>query len=65
MLGLFFEPEDGSDTFLRNVGGLSTDCTTLYPRRWNAFKILFLFFFLYLNKLCAVRNLHLLLRVLL
>jgi hypothetical protein len=33
LLGLFFNPEDGSDMFLRNVGWLSTDYTSLYPRR--------------------------------
>jgi hypothetical protein len=30
----FFDPEDGGDIFLRNVGWHSTDYTTLYPRRW-------------------------------
>jgi hypothetical protein len=33
LLGLFFDPEDGSDMFLRNVG--KTDYTALYPRRQN------------------------------
>jgi hypothetical protein len=32
-LSLFFDPEDGGDTFLRNVGWLSTDYMALYPRR--------------------------------
>jgi hypothetical protein len=32
LLGLFFDPEDGGDMFLRNVGELSTECT-LYRRR--------------------------------
>jgi hypothetical protein len=32
---LIFDPEDGSDIFLRNVDWLSTDHTTLYPRRQN------------------------------
>jgi hypothetical protein len=30
---LFFDPEDGGDTFLRNVGCNSTDYTASYPRR--------------------------------
>jgi hypothetical protein len=33
LLGLLFDPEDGSDIFLRNVGRLSTDYTALYSRR--------------------------------
>jgi hypothetical protein len=31
-LGLFFNPEDGGDTFLRNLDWLSADYTALYPR---------------------------------
>jgi hypothetical protein len=31
MLGVLFDPEDGGDIFLRNVGRLSTDYTALYP----------------------------------
>jgi hypothetical protein len=34
LLGLFFDPEDGGEMFLRNVGRLSTDYTALYPRRY-------------------------------
>jgi hypothetical protein len=33
MLGSFFDPEEGGDMFLQNVGQLSVDCTVLYPRR--------------------------------
>jgi hypothetical protein len=36
LLGLFSDPEDGGDMFLRNVGCLSTDYTALYPRRKNS-----------------------------
>jgi hypothetical protein len=32
LLGLFFDPEDGGDMLLRNVGRLSTDYKALYPR---------------------------------
>jgi hypothetical protein len=28
-----FDPEDGGNMFLKNVGLLSTDYTTLYPRK--------------------------------
>jgi hypothetical protein len=34
LLGLIFDPEDGGDTFLRNVSS-HTDYTALYPRRWQ------------------------------
>jgi hypothetical protein len=30
---LFFDPEDGGDTFLLNVGCNSTDYMASYPRR--------------------------------
>jgi hypothetical protein len=33
LLNYFFDPEDGDDTFLRNVGCNSTDYTASYPRR--------------------------------
>jgi hypothetical protein len=36
LFGLFFDPEDRSDMFLRNVGGLPTDYTTLYQRSQNS-----------------------------
>jgi hypothetical protein len=36
LLGLFFDPEDRGDMFLRNVGWLSADCMALYPRRHNS-----------------------------
>jgi hypothetical protein len=32
LLGLLFEPEDGGDIFIRNVGSLSTDKTECYSR---------------------------------
>jgi hypothetical protein len=35
LLDLFFDPENGSDMFLRNIGQLSTDYTALYSRRPN------------------------------
>jgi hypothetical protein len=35
LLGLFFDPEDGGDMFLRNVGRLSKNYTALYPKRRN------------------------------
>jgi hypothetical protein len=37
----FFDPEDGGDMFLRNVGWNSTDYTASYPRRWYSSKIRF------------------------
>jgi hypothetical protein len=33
LLGLLFNPEDGSDIFLWNAGSLSTDHIALYPRK--------------------------------
>jgi hypothetical protein len=33
LLGLFFDPEDGVGMLLRNVVWLSSEYTTLYPRR--------------------------------
>jgi hypothetical protein len=36
LLGLFFDPKDGGNMFLRNVGRLSMDYTALYPRRQNS-----------------------------
>jgi hypothetical protein len=35
LFGLFFDPEDGGDMVLRNVGLFPTDNTALYPRRKN------------------------------
>jgi hypothetical protein len=32
LLRLFFDPENGCDMFLRNVGGFSTEYTALYPK---------------------------------
>jgi hypothetical protein len=37
LLGLFFEPEDGGDIFLRDVGSYSAEYTALYPRRSELF----------------------------
>jgi hypothetical protein len=34
LLGIFFDPDYGSDIFLRNVGWISTGYTALYSRRW-------------------------------
>jgi hypothetical protein len=36
-LDLLFNPTDRSDTFLRNVGWLSVDYTTLYPRTQKSY----------------------------
>jgi hypothetical protein len=36
LLGLVFDPEDGGDMLMRNVGCLSTDYTALYPRKQNS-----------------------------
>jgi hypothetical protein len=36
IVGLFLDPEDGSNILLRNVGLLSTDYVALSPRRWNS-----------------------------
>jgi hypothetical protein len=30
---IFFDPEDGGDIFLRNIGCISTDYTASHPRR--------------------------------
>jgi hypothetical protein len=35
---LFFDPEDGGNKFIRNVGHNSTDYTASYPRRRNSSK---------------------------
>jgi hypothetical protein len=36
LLGLFFDPEEGGDMFLRNVVWLLTDYTALYHRIYNS-----------------------------
>jgi hypothetical protein len=33
LLGILFDPDDGGDIFLQNVGRLSTDYMTLYPTK--------------------------------
>jgi hypothetical protein len=38
LLGLLFDSEHGSSTFLRNVGKLPLDCIVLYSRRWRSSK---------------------------
>jgi hypothetical protein len=38
----FFDPEDGGDMFLRNVGWNSTDYTASYPRSWYSSIVLLL-----------------------
>jgi hypothetical protein len=38
LFSFFFEPEDGGDIFLRNIGWLSTDYTVLYLRRQNFYR---------------------------
>jgi hypothetical protein len=37
LLKFFFDPEDGGDVFLRNVGCISTDYTASHPRRLYSF----------------------------
>jgi hypothetical protein len=36
LFGLFFDPEDGGDMFLRSVSLLTTDYVALYARRQNS-----------------------------
>jgi hypothetical protein len=33
LVEIFFDPEDGGDMLLRNVGSISTDYTASHPRR--------------------------------
>jgi hypothetical protein len=40
LFGLFVDPEDDGDMFLRNADLLSRDYTHLYPRRQNSLIIL-------------------------
>jgi hypothetical protein len=39
LLGLYFDPEDGRDMFLRFIGRLSLDKAALYPRSWFCWKL--------------------------
>jgi hypothetical protein len=41
LLGLFFYSEDAGDIFLRNIGWLSADHTSLYPRTQKCIKYKF------------------------
>jgi hypothetical protein len=36
----YFDPEDGGDKFLRNVGWNSRDYTASYPRRWYSWSFI-------------------------
>jgi hypothetical protein len=36
LFGLFCDPADGGNTFLRNTGGLSTDYMVLYSTRYDS-----------------------------
>jgi hypothetical protein len=38
LLGLSFDPEEGSGMFLQNVGWLSADYAELYPMKTGLFK---------------------------
>jgi hypothetical protein len=40
LLGLDFDPENGSGTYLRNVIGLMPSCSPLQPRRWYCSNII-------------------------
>jgi hypothetical protein len=41
LFGLLFDPKDGGDMYLRNVGWYSTDYTALYSRRFLSWRLLF------------------------
>jgi hypothetical protein len=41
---LFYDPEDGGDTFLRNVGYHSTHYTASFPRRRYSSMVIYLYF---------------------
>jgi hypothetical protein len=38
LLGVFFDPLDGSDIFLRNIVWLSTDYMTIHSKRCNSLR---------------------------
>jgi hypothetical protein len=41
LLGLLYDPEDGSYMFLQNIGSLSADYMALYPGRYKSFSLVF------------------------
>jgi hypothetical protein len=52
LLDIFFDPEDGGDMFLRNVGWNWTDYKASYPRRWySLWMSLFSIYFRHLSPL--------------
>jgi hypothetical protein len=54
LLGLLFDPQDGSETFLQIVSWLSLDCIALYPRGQNSSNCSYIFH--NLKKKCGSSN---------